>query len=168
LKKVLTAISQTPNGVLAMNSDIVDLVQTSNNLGVIITNKENNTITLSNFPRSSVAMEQTETINQLKSLAASINATIKINNEKPAWSYNPNSPLREKMVSTFKSMYGKPPTIRAVHAGLECGIFFFFLPSADFISIGPDVHGAHSPDERMSLSSYNRVYQYLVKFLEEL
>ena len=166
LYNVLDVILQTPNGVMSMNLDIPKLVQTSNNLGVIVTDGE--TVILSNFPRSSAPEEQAGMINDMKTLAAQYGASIKVGNEIPAWKFNPSSPLRDIMTQIFKDMYDKTPSIETVHAGLECGLFAEKMPNVDFISIGPDIEGAHSPDEKMSVSSLNRVYDYLVKVLEKL
>ena len=121
-----------------------------------------------NFPRSSSVTEQVQTLDRLRSLAVSIGAQAAVYNENPAWPYKPDSPLRDKMAEVFTALYGKEPLIEAVHAWLECSVFAENMPEGEFISIGPDIRGAHSPDEWMSLSSFNRVYEYLLKVLEEL
>ncbi|MCL1947443.1 MAG: aminoacyl-histidine dipeptidase [Chitinivibrionia bacterium] len=163
---VLDIILQIPNGVVSMNFDAPKLVQTSNNLGVIIS--DGKSVKLSNFPRSCDPEEQTAMLNDMKTLAVQYGASIKVGNAFPAWCYKANSPLRNTMSQIFTDMYGKEPSIEGVHAGLECGLFAEKMPNVDFISIGPDIEGAHSPDERMSVSSLNRVYDYLVKVLEKL
>ena len=166
LQRVLDCIERTPNGVLSMSPDIEGLVQTSNNLGVITTSA--NTVTMLNFPRSSSVVEQVQTQDSLRLLAGSIGAEAVVYNENPAWPFMPDSPMRDTMTEVYTSLYGTEPIIEAVHAGLECSIFAEKMPDCEFISIGPDIRAAHSPDEWMSLSSFNRVYEYLVKVLEEL
>ena len=166
LQRVLDGIMRTPNGVLSMNPDIEWLVQTSNNLGIV--NTSPNTVTMLNMPRSSSVGEQAETLDKLRSLAGSIGAEAVIGSENPAWPLRVDSPLRNKMAEVFMGLYGAEPSIKAVHAGLECAVFAEKMPDGDFISIGPDISGAHSPDEWMSISSFNRVYEYLVRLLEKL
>ena len=166
LQMVLNGIAGTPNGVLYMSPEIEWLVQTSNNLGVIVTSS--NTVTMLNFPRSSSIIEMAESLDKLRSLANTIGAQVVIANENPAWPFKPDSLLLYKMVEVFVNLYGREPSIEAVHAGLECAAFAEKMPDGDFISIGPDVRYVHSPDEWMSISSFNRVYEYLVKVLEEI
>ena len=166
LQRVLDGIEQTPNGVISMSPDIEWLVQTSNNLGVITSSLDS--VAMLSFPRSSSVEEQAQTLDRLRSLADSIGSEISISNENPAWPFNPNSPMLDKMTELFITMYGKEPSIEAVHAGLECAAFAEGMPDGEFISIGPDIRGAHSPDEWMSISSFNRVYEYLLKVLQEL
>ena len=162
----LKGIMSVPTGVISMSPHIDGLVQTSCNLGVI--NTGDNEITLWLFPRSSLSSEQTQTVHELITLATSLGADIKIENEKPPWEYRENSPLRDKAANIFKKMYGKDATKAAVHAGLECGIFIEKIPYADIISIGPDIYGAHSPDEKMSLPAYYRTCEYLLQILKEI
>ena len=166
LSQILYLIKAAPNGVITYNPDVPDFVQTSSNLGVIVT--ETDEVKFTFFPRSSVMEELTEVLDTLENLADSISAKIIIDEPSAAWAYNPNSPLRDTMIDVFIKMYGREPIVEAVHAGLECGIFASMMPGADFISIGPDIEGAHSPDERMSLSSFNRVLEFLVKVLAEI
>ena len=166
LQRLLNCIELTPNGVLSMSPDIEGLVQTSNNLGVITTSA--NMVTMLNFPRSSSVGEMEQTLNRLRSLAASVGAEALVYNENPAWPFMPDSPLRDTMAEVYTALYGTEPIIEAVHAGLECSVFAEKMPDGEFISIGPDIRAAHSPDEWMSLSSFNRVYEYLVRLLGEL
>ena len=163
LSQILYMIKTAPNGVITYNPDVPEFVQTSSNLGIIVT--ENDKVSFTFAPRGSVMKELDEVLATFKNLADSINAEIIIGEPSAAWAFNPVSPLRDIMIEVFTEMYGKEPVVEAVHAGLECGIFASVMPGADIISIGPDIEGAHSPDERMSLSSFNRVLEFLVQFL---
>ncbi|MBO6008087.1 MAG: M20/M25/M40 family metallo-hydrolase, partial [Lachnospiraceae bacterium] len=78
-----------------------------------------------------------------------------------------NSPLRDKMVRVFTDMYGRAPKVEAIHAGLECGFFMDKAPDIDAVSIGPDMQDIHSPSERLSISSTQRTYDYLLKVLSD-
>jgi dipeptidase D len=93
---------------------------------------------------------------------------VEISKQYSAWEYREDSPLREKLIMVFTDMYGYEPVVEAIHAGLECGLFVEKMPDLDAISIGMDIIGAHSPDERMSISSYERTCNFVVKVLEEL
>lgn len=163
---VLNAMNGLPNGVLAMSTDVEGLVQTSSNIGVITT--EDSTVTIENFSRSSVESELQETVDSIKTLAEQLGAGLESEMTNAPWQYQENSPLRDKMAEVFRDFYGEEPSIEAIHAGLECGVFAAKMSDGDFISIGPDIVGAHSPSEKMSLSSYDRTCQYLVKILEKL
>ena len=163
---VISGILLTPNGVQSMNPHICGLVQTSNNLGVVKT--VGKTVRLTNFFRSAEIAARDMGINKIKHLMETFGAKVEIENQSPPWEYKEHSPLRSAMVSAFKEFYGKEPKISAIHAGLECAIFAEKIPEGDFISIGMDIRSAHSPDERMSLASFDRTGGYLVKVLERL
>ncbi|MCL2086295.1 MAG: aminoacyl-histidine dipeptidase [Oscillospiraceae bacterium] len=166
MQKVITGITQMPNGVQTMSADIEGLVQTSNNLGVIAT--EDGKVILTAFARSSLPQEEEELIDSLNSLAASINAEAEIEKSVPAWPYKADSPLQETMVEVYTAMYGTAPIVEAIHAGLETAEFALKMPDCDIISIGPDIQNYHSPDEKFSLSSFNRTCDFLVSVLEAL
>ena len=115
--------------------------------------------------RSSNAAAKEALINQLKSLAALCDATVGIRGDYPGWDYDPDSPLREKMVTIYEEMYGVKPQIEAIHAGLECGIFQSKIPGLDCVSIGPDLYDVHTTRERLSISSTKRTYDYVCRIL---
>ena len=86
----------------------------------------------------------------------------------PAWQYDDASRIRELAVSLYEKMYDKKPTVTAIHAGLECGFIAEKCPGIDMISLGPDLQYIHSPEERLSISSTQRVYEYILQLLENL
>ena len=86
----------------------------------------------------------------------------------PAWEYRKDSPLREKMIEVYKEMYGEEPQVIAIHAGLECGLFFQKMEGLDSISFGPDMKNVHTSEEVLSIASTERVWKYLLKTLEAL
>lgn len=86
----------------------------------------------------------------------------------PGWEYRQESSLRDAMVSIYERMYGKKPRVLAIHAGLECGFFSGKMEDLDCVSIGPDLFGAHTPEERLSISSTERVYEFILEVLKEL
>ena len=162
----ISGILLIPDGAQSMSPHVSGLVQTSNNLGIVKTYEK--TLELTNFFRSSDVAGRDLGIKKLKRLMENFGANVKVQDQSPPWEYRENSPLRDKMTAAFKEFYGKEPKIAAIHAGLECAIFAEKIPDCDFISIGMDIRGAHSPDEKMSLSSFDRTGGYLVKVLERL
>ncbi len=154
-----------PNGVIAMSGDIEGLVQTSLNLGMI--DIKGGKLHAEFSVRSSITSERDDLIESLKKITASFGGTNEVTGVYPGWKYAPESPLRDKMVRVFKEMYGYAPKVEAIHAGLECGFFMDKAPEIDAVSIGPDMHDIHSPAERLSISSTQRTYDYLLKVLAD-
>ncbi|NTV77717.1 MAG: aminoacyl-histidine dipeptidase, partial [Clostridiales bacterium] len=102
-------------------------------------------------------------INQISMLGGKVN----INSQYPAWEYKMESELRDKMIRVYERMYGQKMKVEAVHAGLECGILSDKCPELDCVSFGPQMFHIHTPKERLSISSANRVWEYLVTLLAE-
>lgn len=165
-KKLVEAILNILNGVQSMSPNIEGLVQTSNNLGVVTTSDES--IKLTYFLRSSLNTEQEQILDEIQQLGNSINANVNIDKQSPAWEYKEDSPLRDTMSKVHEQLYKKQPAISAIHAGLECAVFSETMEDCDLISIGVDIIDGHSPNERMSISSYNRMCVFLIKILESI
>ena len=155
-----------PHGVIANSVKMKGLVETSLNPGILNVSAVEGMVSTS--VRSSNAAAKEALINQLKSLAALCDATVGIRGDYPGWDYDPDSPLREKMVTIYEEMYGVKPQIEAIHAGLECGIFQSKIPGLDCVSIGPDMQDIHTTRETLSIPSVQRVWKYLLKVLESL
>ena len=155
-----------PHGVIANSVKMKGLVETSLNPGILNVSAVEGMVSIS--VRSSNAAAKEALINQLKSLAALCDATVGIRGDYPGWDYDPDSPLREKMVTIYEEMYGVKPQIEAIHAGLECGIFQSKIPGLDCVSIGPDMQDIHTTRETLSIPSVQRVWKFLLKVLESL
>lgn len=155
-----------PHGVIANSVKMKGLVETSLNPGILNVSAVEGMVSTS--VRSSNTAAKEALINQLKSLAALCNATVGIRGDYPGWDYDPDSPLREKMVAIYEEMYGVKPQIEAIHAGLECGIFQSKIPGLDCVSIGPDMQDIHTTRETLSIPSVQRVWKFLLKVLESL
>lgn len=155
-----------PHGVIANSVKMKGLVETSLNPGILNVSAVEGMVSTS--VRSSNAAAKEALINQLKSLAALCDATVGIRGDYPGWDYDPDSPLREKMVSIYEEMYGVKPQIEAIHAGLECGIFQSKILGLDCVSIGPDMQDIHTTRETLSIPSVQRVWKFLLKVLESL
>ena len=165
-KKALACLAELPNGVAAMSKDVEGLVETSLNLGILALEKEG--MHLQYAVRSSVDQEKENLCGQMSSIAGKSGATVSVKNPYPGWAYRKDSPLREKMVQIYEDMYGKPPVLQAIHAGLECGILAGKLPGLDCVSIGPDLFNVHTAQESMSIASVKRVWEYLLAVLTQL
>ncbi len=165
-KRVLTYLILAPNGVQRMSSDIEGLVQTSLNLGILKLDMQS--LTACHSVRSSCESEKQLLNERIKALAALLGGAAEISGEYPAWEYRPDSRLRRIMTEVFIEQYGHEPKTEAIHAGLECGILCGKLENLDCVSIGPDLLDIHTPRERMSISSVQRVWKYIKEVLKRL
>lgn len=163
--KVITALNLMPNGVQAMSMDLPDLVETSLNMGVI--KVDENEIHLCFSVRSSYESAKELVGAKLKQLTESLGGTISYHGQYPGWPYARNSKLRDLCVKVYKEQYGKEPKIEVIHAGLECGILSSKIEGLDCISMGPDMFDVHTPDEKISISSISRVWEFLKAILAE-
>ncbi len=163
-KKVLLLINYLPNGIQRMSTDIEGLVETSLNMGVLNLTKEQ--LSLRYAVRSSVGTAKEHLVSRLEQLTEYMGGKTKRNGDYPAWEYKKDSALREDMVRVYKEMYGKEPIIQAIHAGLECGILAGKIEGLDAVSVGPDMSGVHTTEEKLSISSTKRVWEYLVNVIQ--
>lgn len=160
----LACLCELPNGVVAMSQEVEGLVETSLNLGVMRLKEES--LQLQYAVRSSVDRKKEELCSHMAHTAGKMGASIRIRNEYPGWAYRKDSPLREKMVRVYEKMYGKPPVLEAIHAGLECGLFAGKIEGLDCVSVGPDLENVHTAQERMDIDSVGRVWSYLLEVLK--
>ena len=165
-QRVLCLLTCAPIGVQVMSADIPGLVQTSLNLGVLYTDKDE--VVASFCVRSSVESQKTMLLERLECLTRQLHGTLVVSGVYPGWAYRQNSPLRELMTTVFVEQYGVEPKIEALHAGLECGLFAGKIPGLDCVSFGPDLLEIHTPRERMSISSVQRTWRFLVELLRQM
>ena len=163
--KVRTLLLLMPNGVQAMSADMPGLVQTSLNNGIMELTEENFVLTTS--VRSSIASEKDTLITRISALTELLGGWTEINGDYPGWTYRKDSPFRDLCVKVYEEMYGKKPEIMAIHAGVECGILLEKRPDLDCISMGPDMRDIHTTEEKLSISSARRVYEYVCRVLAE-
>lgn len=166
MNKAISSLVLIPNGVQTMSMDIKGLVESSTNLGVVTTN--DNTIEFESCVRSSVGSLKYTILNQMKSLAASLNSQLEVDSDYPEWEYKSDSKLREIFIDVYKQKYGKEAEITAIHAGLECGLLLEKLPNADAISFGPNMYDVHTPDEHLNIPSTKRSFEFLLEVLKEI
>lgn len=156
-------LTLAPNGVYAMNSDMPDLVQTSLNLGILNCSESNFS---ASFSVRSMLKTQKEMLTQkLEALTGLLGGSVNYSGEYPAWEYRRESELRDMMVEAYRDMFGKEPKIIAIHGGLECGVLSEKLPGLDVVSYGPDIPAIHSVEEKMSISSVKRVWEFTLEVL---
>ena len=164
-EKAITVLNLMPNGVQTMSRDLPDLVETSLNMGVVKIDEEQ--ISLCFSVRSSLESAKEFIARKLKQLTESLGGTATYRGEYPGWPYARDSKLRDLCVKVYKEQYGKEPKIEVIHAGLECGILSSKVEGLDCISIGPDMFDVHTPDEKISVSSIARVWEFLKAVLAE-
>ena len=154
------------NGVTSMSMDIKGLVESSLNLGVVSTNKDS--IEFISSIRSSVRSLKQDLTNRLMVTAKLNGGSVVTESEYPEWSYNPDSKIRTIFEEVYEKMYNKKPHITAIHAGLECGLFAEKFQQLDAISFGPNLYDVHTPNEHMSISSVQRMWEYLLEVLRNI
>jgi dipeptidase D len=155
-----------PNGVQTMSHDIEGLVETSLNLGIL--NVLDDEIKYSCSLRSSVDSAKNALIRKVLMVAKAFGCQTSIHGEYPAWEYLRESSFRDEMVKIYTDMYGEAPIVETIHAGVECGLLASKLPGLDAVSIGPEMYDIHTPKERLSIASTERVYNYVRKVIEDM
>lgn len=164
--RLLLALAAAPHGVLAMSAEVPGLVETSNNLAVVETGDDGARIVCSYRSSSNPALDETR--QSLTSLFRLAGARVAEDAGYPGWPPAPDSPLVRRTVAVYEDLFAEPPAVKAVHAGLECGILTQKVPGLDAVSIGPEILGAHSPDERVRVSSVAKFYRLLSQLLADL
>ena len=164
--KIISLINECPSGVIRIMEDIEGLVETSLNLGILAMSEGECEISFS--VRSAVGKEKRKLAERLKEIADAHGASFGMHGDYPAWEYRKESHLRDVMCETYRDMYGKDPIVMTIHAGLECGIFSDKMEGLDCVSIGPDNFDIHTTEERLSISSTVRVWEYLLEVLKRV
>jgi len=161
LNHLLTSL---PNGVIGMSKDIEGLVETSLNQGII--SMDETGVTLSISVRSNDDAKKEELIKTVLDIGTTHHTINNVHGDYPGWKYRKDSPLRDKMVSVYRRMYGAEPEIQALHAGLECGVFAQKIADLDCVSFGPNMYDIHTTKEKLSLSSAERVWNFILQVLQ--
>ena len=157
---------QIPFGVQKMSGTIEGLVETSSNIGIVELREEE--FFASSSVRSSVEAARDALADKIEYLTEFLGGEYEVQGAYPAWEYRKDSPLRDKMVEVYRQMYGEEPKVVAIHAGLECGLFYKKIENLDCVSLGPDMKDIHTSEEVLDIASTKRVWEYLVKTLETL
>ncbi len=164
--RVLTFLTAAPNGLIAMSEDIAGLPQTSLNLGCLATDGD---CVLASFAlRSSVGEEKQALYARVAETAQACGGDCSPYGDYPAWEYAKDSVVRDTVCAVWEDLYGAPPQVLAIHAGLECGYFCEKLPGLDAVSFGPNMVDIHTCRERLSISSSACVYRCVCETLKRL
>ncbi|MDD4778218.1 MAG: aminoacyl-histidine dipeptidase [Fermentimonas sp.] len=166
-ERLILALNACPHGVIGMSHDIPGLVETSTNLASVKMLPDNQ-IEIGTSQRSSVESQKRYVVNMVSSVFELAGAKVVHNEGYPGWQPNPDSKLLKLAQREYKKLYNKNPKVKAIHAGLECGLFLEKYSNLDMISIGPDMTDVHSPDEKMKISSVGKFWDFLVKILENI
>jgi len=163
---LLDSVGQALNGVYKMSSEISDLVEASNNIAKVTV--EGGTIRIECLTRSSVEDSKREVQKLLRKNFERNGFEVSFSGSYPGWSPNGNSPILKVLTRVYTELFSEEPKVVACHAGLECGIIGSHYPEMDMISFGPTIKGAHSPDERASITSVKRFWSFLVEILKNI
>uniref|UniRef100_UPI00405624CD aminoacyl-histidine dipeptidase n=1 Tax=Agathobacter sp. TaxID=2021311 RepID=UPI00405624CD len=165
LTRVVSYLRMVPNGVQHMSQVMEGLVETSLNLGIMEL-KEDVLVTETSI-RSSVKSRKEDVRDRLIHIIEMLGGEAEITGDYPAWEYKAESKLREEIAKAYKGVCGKEPVFTAIHAGLECGILSEKIEGLDCVSFGPQNFDIHTPQERLSISSTERVWKFLVEYLKQ-
>ena len=162
--RVLAFLVLLPNGVQAMSADIEGLVETSLNVGILRTCDSE--VIASSAIRSAIETAKHKVNLQLQTLTKTFGGYTETHGEYPGWQFDPESKLRSDMVRIYRELFGKEVRVEALHAGLECGIMISKIPGLDCVSFGPDIFDIRTTEERLSISSTARMWDYLLEILK--
>lgn len=164
VNRVLCYLRMVPNGILHMSQVMPGLVETSLNLGILeLTDEALHTVT---SIRSSVSSRKEDVKNRVAMVVELLGGEITIEGDYPAWEYKDKSDVRTKIAAVYKDLFGEEPVFEAIHAGLECGIFSEKIKDLDCVSFGPNNYDIHTPKERLSISSTERMWRLILEFLK--
>lgn len=164
MSKVIFYLRQVPNGVQHMSRVMPGLVETSLNMGILTLNEDALVTTTS--ARSSVSSRKEEILDRVAHLVEFLGGEVEVNGDYPAWEYKADSEIRETISAVYKELFDEEPVFEAIHAGLECGILSGKIEDLDCVSFGPNNFDIHTPKERLSISSTEKVWKLLKEFLK--
>ena len=165
-EKVLFFLMEVPFGIQKMSGSIDGLVETSTNIGIVKLGEDE--FLGSSSVRSSVEAAGAALSDKICYLTEFLGGEYTVQGAYPAWEYRKDSPLRDQMVEVYEEMYGEKPNVVAIHAGLECGLFYKKIEGLDCVSLGPNMKDIHTSEEVLDIASTESVWKYLVKVLESL
>ncbi|MDP5231729.1 MAG: aminoacyl-histidine dipeptidase [Cellulophaga sp.] len=164
--KLLNALYAAQNGVYAMSAAFDNLVETSNNIARVEVDKGK--INIACLTRSSVDSGKIDLANSLRAVFELADCKVSFSGDYPGWNPNPDSAILTVLKKEYKKIFKSEPNVAACHAGLECGILGQNYPNIDMISFGPTIKGAHSPDERVSISSVQKFWKFTLEILKNI
>lgn len=166
-RNMLNAMQAVANGVLAMSRSVKGLVETSTNLASVKF-ADSNRILVTSSQRSSIESAKDDAVRTVGAAYRLAGAEVVHGDGYPGWAPNPHSPLLSVTVDSYTSLFDKEPVVRAIHAGLECGLFLEKYPHLDMVSFGPTLRGVHSPDERLEIATVELFWRLLLEVLRRI
>ncbi len=163
---LLNSLYACPHGVIKWSDEIDDFVETSTNLAAVKKNGDSFNITTSQ--RSSVESEKYDIANMVRACFSLANCKIEHSDGYPGWAPNPNSKIIALTSKSYKKLFNEDPKVLAIHAGLECGLIGHTYPNMDMVSFGPDIRGAHSPDEKIEINTVNKFWELTLDVLKNV
>ena len=164
--KILRTLCAVHNGVYRMSPEIEGLVEASSSLARVII--KDGKFTTQSLQRSSVESTKKEVSMALRCAFENMGATVEQSGDYPGWQPNMSSPILQTMTKLYRELFHEEPKVKACHAGLECGLLGEKLPGVDMISFGPNIRAAHSPDEKVQISSVQKFWQYYLASLQQI
>ena len=158
---LITALCAAPHGVLAMSQEIENFVETSTNLASVKMTQPG-VIRIGSSQRSCVTAARRAAAAKMEACFVLAGATVTHKGEYPGWAPAAESPVRDACVASYRKLFGVDPKVKAIHAGLECGLFTEKFPGLDMVSFGPTLRGVHAPGERLDLASLDKFVDLLV------
>jgi dipeptidase D len=165
-KRFLGFLAHVQNGVIKMSEAVPGLVETSTNLAAV--RYDNGFFTIVTSQRSSINSELEKNCDEVAKTMRNAKMTVQIGEGYPGWEPNAQSPILLQATKVYESLFGKKPLVKAIHAGLECGVIGEKYPGMDMLSIGPTIENPHSPDERMHVSTVPKFWEFLVALLADI
>ncbi|MFI3324174.1 MAG: aminoacyl-histidine dipeptidase [Rikenellaceae bacterium] len=164
---LINALVGLPNGVIEFSSAVEGLVETSTNLASVKFSQKGQ-ITVTTSQRSSVESAKSYAMQMVESVFTLAGADVTHSDGYPGWAPNPSSELLRLTAESYRTLFGVDPLVKAIHAGLECGLFLEKYPDLDMISFGPTLRGVHSPDERLEISTVDKFWRLLLELLKRI
>lgn len=161
------SLEGVPNGVIAMSFAVPGLVETSTNLASVKFVSEES-IVVTSSQRSSVESAKTYVMQMVESVFTLAGADVAHSDGYPGWAPNPESRLLDITVKSYERLFSTEPKVRAIHAGLECGLFLEKYPDLEMVSFGPTLRGVHSPDERLEIATVGKFWALLLEVMKNL
>lgn len=165
-RKLFNALYACPHGVIAMSQDIPGLVETSTNLASIKQSGEDS-LEIVTSQRSNVESAKQDIADRMGSLFRLIGASVKHSGGYPGWKPNTDSEILKVSEKIYRDLFKQEPDVKAIHAGLECGLFLQKYPDLDMISFGPTIKGAHTPEERINIQTVEKFWVFLLEMLKQ-
>ena len=165
--RLVRALYSAPHGVYSMSTELEGLVETSTNLAAVKMIEEDK-IKVTTSQRSSVESRKKDIAGQVEAHFQLAGAKVEHSDGYPGWAPNMESPIMKISADAYEELFGVKPAIKAIHAGLECGLFLDKYPHLDMVSFGPTMTGVHSPDEKLLIPTVDKFWKHLCRVLEKV